>query len=240
MLNDASGNNNQGLPTWGRGYLDNPTETPNVGAVEVWNIYNLTGDTHPIHFHLVNVQVIQRQAFTGEPLNGITLVGNPSPPDPNEIGWKETVRMNPGEVTTVIVKFDLPKVPFTVNPSTRDAIPANGNEYVWHCHILEHEEHDMMRPLIVVGPNPLAVFPESQTDAKKSTATYTIFNGVPPYTITSADKKFLPVPATVGASGGKFTVTIKKGINPHNNVVTYTITDSAGTKVFATLTITKK
>lgn len=142
------------------------------------------------------------------------------------------------EVTTVIMKFDLPKVPFTVNASTRDAI--NGNEYVWHCHILEHEEHDMMRPLIVVGPNPLAVFPESQIDPKKSTATYTIYNGVPPYTITSDDKKFPPDQPTVAASAGSFTVTIKKGINPHNNVVTYTITDSAGKKVFATLTITKK
>jgi hypothetical protein len=235
--------NSQGLNTWALPYLANPTETPAVGAIEVWQIFNLTGDTHPIHFHLVNVQIIQRQPFTGVPGTlGVdwNYSGPARSPDANEIGWKETVRMNPGEVTTVITKFDLPKVPFTVNPSTRDDIPANGNEYVWHCHILEHEEHDMMRPLIVVGPNPLEVFPESQTDPKKSTATYTIFNGVPPYTITSDDKKFPPVPATVGASGGSFTVTIKKGINPHNNVVTYTITDSAGTKVFATLTITKK
>ena len=66
-------------------------------------------------------------------------------PDKSELGWKETVRMNPGEVTTVIMKFDLPQVPFTVPPSPR----TGGNEYVWHCHILEHEEHDMMRPLVV-------------------------------------------------------------------------------------------
>jgi spore coat protein A len=53
--------------------------------------------------------------------------------------------MNPGEVTSVIMRFDMPSVPFVTPPSLR----TGGNEYVWHCHILEHEEHDMMRPLIV-------------------------------------------------------------------------------------------
>src|SRR5262249_8668152 len=65
----------QGLNTWGKPYTDTATETPAVGATEVWQLFNLTGDTHPIHFHLVNVQVIQRQAFTGDPSSGITLVG---------------------------------------------------------------------------------------------------------------------------------------------------------------------
>ena len=92
------------------------------------------------------VQVIRRQAFTGDPSTGNTLVGNPFPPDPNEIGWKETVRMNPGDVTTVIMKFDLPGVPFVVPSSPR----TGGNEYVWHCHILEHEDNEMMRPYDVV------------------------------------------------------------------------------------------
>jgi len=138
---------NQGLPTWGQPYTDAATETPTAGATEVWQLYNLTGDTHPIHFHLVNVQVIQRQAFSGDPSSGITLVGNPFPPDPNEIGWKETVRMNPDEVTTVIMQFNLPKLPASMgNPLSPR---TGGHEYVWHCHILEHEEHDMMRPLVV-------------------------------------------------------------------------------------------
>ena len=66
-------------------------------------------------------------------------------PDPTELGWKETVRMNPAEVTWVIMRFDLPSVPFTVPASPR----TGGHEYVWHCHILEHEEHDMMRPLVI-------------------------------------------------------------------------------------------
>jgi spore coat protein A len=139
--------NNQGLPTWGQPYTNASTEIPSAGAVEVWQLFNLTGDTHPIHFHLVNVQIIQRQAFTGDPSTGITLVGSPFPPDPNEIGWKETVRMNPGEVTTVIMQFNLPKLPASMgNPLSPR---TGGHEYVWHCHILEHEEHDMMRPLVV-------------------------------------------------------------------------------------------
>ena len=124
------------------------TETPNAGTIEVWQIFNLTGDTHPIHFHLVNVQLIQRQAFMGDPQNGITLVGPPMPPDDNEIGWKETVRMNPSEVTTVIMQFNLPALPTAWGDPKSPR--TGGHEYVWHCHILEHEEHDMMRPLVVI------------------------------------------------------------------------------------------
>jgi len=128
--------------TFARNYEDPPTETPVAGAIEGWRIFNLSGDTHPIHFHLVNVQVVSRQKI--HPVSLRTL-GPPRPPDLNERGWKETVRMNPGECTTVIMRFDLPATPFVVPPSPR----TGGHEYVWHCHILEHEEHDMMRPLIV-------------------------------------------------------------------------------------------
>ena len=141
-----NGVNNQNLPTWGRAYLDPFTENPKAGSTEVWQIMNLTGDTHPIHFHLVNVQVIQRQPFSGDPSS--FSVGAPIPPDGNERGWKETVRMNPGEITTVIMQFNLPNLP---TAAMRNAVSprTGGKEYVWHCHILEHEEHDMMRPLIV-------------------------------------------------------------------------------------------
>ena len=142
-----NGFNNQNLPTWGLPYLSAPTENPAAGSIEVWQIMNLTMDTHPIHFHLVNVQLIQRQPFTGDP-NGWSYSGPPMPPDPNEIGWKETVRMNPGEITTVIMQFNLPSLP---TQAMRKALSprTGGHEYVWHCHILEHEEHDMMRPLVV-------------------------------------------------------------------------------------------
>lgn len=142
-----NGVNNQGLPTWGQPYLAPSTENPYAGTTEVWQIMNLTGDTHPIHFHLANVQLIQRQPFTGNP-NGWSYSGPPIPPEANELGWKETVRMNPGEITTVIMKFVLPDLP---TAEMRNAVSprTGGREYVWHCHILEHEEHDMMRPLIV-------------------------------------------------------------------------------------------
>ena len=108
-----------------------------------------------MHFHLVNVQVLSRQAFDDENYTGgsPTFTAPATAPDRNELGWKETVRMNPGEVTRVLIKFNLPVVPFTVpaSPRLRDAYGITGGaEYVWHCHILEHEEHDMMRPLVVV------------------------------------------------------------------------------------------
>jgi len=133
--------------------LSEATETPTAGATEVWQIANLTGDTHPIHFHLVNAQILSRQPFDVAPYASAvpgqaitpTFTGPARGPAATELGWKETIQMHPGEVTTVIMKFDLPKVPFTVPVSPR----TGGHEYVWHCHILEHEEHDMMRSLVV-------------------------------------------------------------------------------------------
>jgi spore coat protein A, manganese oxidase len=148
--------------SFGREYLDSATEVVSAGRTEVWRIFNLSADTHPIHFHLVNVQVLSRQPF--RPANGIFWpVGAARGPEPNELGWKETVQMHPGEVITLIMKFLLPtNLPFTVPSSPRANRQANGlgiyttgrrtyHEFVWHCHILEHEEHDMMRPLIVVS-----------------------------------------------------------------------------------------
>ena len=132
---------------FGRTYMETPTEVVQNGTTEVWQIANLTADTHPIHFHLVNVQIISRQPFGAKQYAGTPgLTGQAMPPAPSEQGWKETVRMNPGEVTTVIMQFNLPKVPGVAIPASPR---TGGNEYVWHCHILEHEEHDMMRPLIV-------------------------------------------------------------------------------------------
>ncbi|HVP61508.1 MAG TPA: multicopper oxidase domain-containing protein [Myxococcaceae bacterium] len=133
---------------FGRAYMDPPTEVVKKGTTEIWNIFNLTGDTHPIHFHLVNVRVLARRPFDPTAFDGTpTWTGPAHAPDRNELGFKETVRMNPGECTTVIARFDLPKVPFHVPFSPR--FKEQVFEYVWHCHILEHEEHDMMRPLLV-------------------------------------------------------------------------------------------
>jgi spore coat protein A, manganese oxidase len=148
---DAYGRLAQNLGTLAAplGMMDAPTEVVQSNSVEVWRVFNATADTHPIHFHFFNVRVLSRQPFSWR--GGLPNVsGQPLPPDPAEQGWKETVRMNPGECTTVLVELPpttgLAPAGVTIPPS-----PRTGNhEYVWHCHILEHEEHDMMRPLIVV------------------------------------------------------------------------------------------
>ena len=132
---------------YGRRYLDPVTEDPQAGSVEVWQLANLTADTHPMHFHLSNVQVLYRQAIDPAFTGTLVPMGDPIAPDPNELGFKETVRMNPGEVTVVIMKFDLPADPPGVK--IPESPRTGGAEYVFHCHILEHEEHDMMRPLVV-------------------------------------------------------------------------------------------
>jgi spore coat protein A len=139
-------------------FHDAPTEIVQGGSVVIWRLFNLSADTHPIHFHYFNVRILGRQPINAQ--NALT--GKPIPPDPNEEGWKETVRANPGECLTMLV--EIPPVPQVTVPITDpisgqvEQVPAEiqpsprtgGHEYVWHCHILEHEEHDMMRPLIVV------------------------------------------------------------------------------------------
>lgn len=156
---------------YGQAYEAPSTEVINLNGQpsvrEIWQIANLSADVHPMHFHLVNVQILKRQPVdvmnpfapfgtTGDPFldnfDCFNFTGEPArSPDMNESGWKETCRMNPGEVITVIMEFTLP--PITRADGTTVAIPMSprtgDHEYTWHCHILEHEEHDMMRPLVV-------------------------------------------------------------------------------------------
>ena len=94
------------------------TETPYNGTIEIWELFNTTPDTHPIHLHLVTFQILSRNAFTGDPNDNPTIIEPPLPIDPSETGWKDTVRANPGEVTRIIARFG----PFT-------------GIYPWHCHI---------------------------------------------------------------------------------------------------------
>jgi spore coat protein A, manganese oxidase len=118
-------------------YHDPVTENPQLNSTEIWEIYNETEDAHPIHLHLVRMQLVNRQKFSahididdGE-AEDIRLVGQPKTAAPDEQGWKDTWVTYPGEVTRVIATFDLPGM------------------YVWHCHILSHEDHEMMRPYVV-------------------------------------------------------------------------------------------
>jgi spore coat protein A, manganese oxidase len=119
-------------------YHDPITEFPALNSTEIWEIYNHTPDAHPIHLHLVGFQILDRQKFkaTVDPVTGATsnikLQGKATPPPPHERGWKDTAQMFPGERTRIIARFDRP------------------GRYVWHCHILSHEDHDMMRPYEVV------------------------------------------------------------------------------------------
>ena len=151
---------------FGLEYLAPATEAVNAGDTEVWRIWNLTADTHPLHFHLVNVQVLSRQPFRLV-YGRFMPSGSARGPQPNERGWKETVQMHPGEVIMVAMTFDLPTndLPsgLTIPSSPRAIVSTSGmglpndptivyHEYVWHCHILEHEEHDMMRPMVVKAP----------------------------------------------------------------------------------------
>jgi FtsP/CotA-like multicopper oxidase with cupredoxin domain len=150
------------------GYPDPPTENLKAGTTYLWKITHNGVDTHAVHVHLFNVQVINRVGWDG----AVT------PPDANELGWKETVRMNPLEDIVVALKPEIPPYPAgwgvlpnstrlldptkplnatwqSFDPSTGATVTVTNvltdyqNEYVWHCHLLGHEENDMMRPIAV-------------------------------------------------------------------------------------------
>ena len=136
----------------GRTWSDPVSETPRLGSTELWQIVNLTADTHPIHLHLVLFQALNREAlrvkaYTKAPKAQRQLAkflsGKPVLPDANERGWKDTLRANPGEVTRFMVRF----APASGGAFPFDATAAPG--YVWHCHLLEHEDNEMMRPYAV-------------------------------------------------------------------------------------------
>jgi len=119
-------------------WADEVSENPNVGATEVWEFYNFTADAHPMHVHEVTFEVVNRQALvldllTGEPVQPVQLDGAPRPPEAWEIGLKDTVTAYPGEVTRIRAKFNTP------------------GQFVWHCHIVSHEDNEMMRPYRI-GP----------------------------------------------------------------------------------------
>jgi FtsP/CotA-like multicopper oxidase with cupredoxin domain len=155
------------------GYVDPPTEIFKDGETQFWKITHNGVDTHFIHFHLFTVQVINRVGWDGAI----------KPPDPNEVGFKDTVRMNPLEDIVIALRPFKQTVPWpvpssiramdvtrpvgssvpneftNVDPTNQPATVTNqkinfGWEYVWHCHILGHEENDMMRAMVLaVAPN---------------------------------------------------------------------------------------
>jgi spore coat protein A len=110
------------------------------GATEVWQFLNLTEDSHPMHVHLVQFQALGRDRYNTDGYDAAS--GRTTVPvtfeahgtlDANELGWKDTVRVNPGELVAISATFE-----------------GYTGRYMYHCHILEHEDHDMMRPFIVM------------------------------------------------------------------------------------------
>jgi FtsP/CotA-like multicopper oxidase with cupredoxin domain len=120
-----------------RKWMDPVTENPAVGATEVWEIYNTTMDAHPMHVHEVTFEVVNREGLVldidGEVVQPVQLDGVIAAPEPGETGFKDTVIAYPGQVTRIRAQFTTP------------------GQYVWHCHIVEHEDNEMMRPFRI-GP----------------------------------------------------------------------------------------
>ncbi len=118
-------------------WMEPVTENPNVGDTEVWEFYNFTADAHPMHIHEITFEVINRQPITFTEDMGhvmdVQLIGSARLPETWESGFKDTVIAYPGEVTRVKAHF------------------ANPGQFVWHCHIVEHEDNEMMRPFRI-GP----------------------------------------------------------------------------------------
>lgn len=112
------------------------TENPALDTVEIWTLINTTDDSHPIHLHLVRFQILDRRrfdVFSYLTSSQLRFTGAATPPAPEEAGWKDTVRADPKMATRIIVRFE-----------------GYTGRYVWHCHVLEHEDNEMMRPYDVV------------------------------------------------------------------------------------------
>lgn len=136
-LGTITGNPNSGIGVWtSRKWEDPVTENPAVGATEVWEFYNVTSDAQPLHIHDVLFEVVDRQViFVDEADQTVQIVpgSTPLPPEPWETGYKDTVIAYPGQVTRMRALFNAP------------------GQFIWHCHIVEHEDNEMMRPYRV-GP----------------------------------------------------------------------------------------
>lgn len=158
----------------GQRWYSQVSEKPIVGSTQVWEIINMTNGAHPIHIHLINFQVLSRQKIDiksyskdwhtingNPPLNHPTkvidpntyLIGNPIFAHENEKGWKDTVVCYPDQVTRIMV----PMFPSNIDPSLafpgKNLFPFDPSQspgYVWHCHMLEHEDNEMMRPMHIL------------------------------------------------------------------------------------------
>jgi spore coat protein A len=118
----------------GRRFMDPVTEDPTNGSIEIWEFVNTTIDAHPIHLHAVHFQLLDRRPFDVrvQQRTSEVVTGRVIPPAPEELGWKDTILCPPGQVTRIITPFD-----------------GEPGRFVWHCHMLEHEDNEMMRPFVL-------------------------------------------------------------------------------------------
>jgi spore coat protein A len=137
------------------GTFDDAPEFPVLGSTEVWRFINRSGSVHPMHMHMVMFQILDRQPFIVQ-ADTIALVGSPIPPGPEEAGWKDTAPVYPNQVMRVITRFE-----------------DYAGRYVYHCHILEHEENEMMRQFQVVHG------PVSAVESRLSRARFALDPAVP-------------------------------------------------------------
>lgn len=120
-----------------RMYHDPTTEKPALDSIEIWNFINATRFDHPIHLHLIQFKILERRPFDMELYQTegrLEFTGPPEQPHNYEQGWKDTVKAEAGKVTKIIMHW-------------KDHV----GQYMWHCHVLEHEDHDMMRPILVTN-----------------------------------------------------------------------------------------
>ena len=137
VLGTVAGDPNVAAGVWTKHlWMDPVTENPALGATEMWEIYNATADAHPMHIHEVVFEVVNRQNIVVDETSGTVQVAEsaPTPPEPWESGFKDTVIAYPGQVTRVKLQFNTP------------------GQFVWHCHIVEHEDNEMMRPYRIGPP----------------------------------------------------------------------------------------
>ena len=136
LLGTIAGDPSVAAGAWTKAlWMDGITENPAVGATETWEMYNTTGDAHPMHFHETAIEVIDRQEISVDQKTQevrIPAASAPTPREPWETGFKDTVIAYPHQVTRVRGQFNTP------------------GQFVWHCHIVEHEDNEMMRPYDVV------------------------------------------------------------------------------------------
>lgn len=227
------------------GYIDPPTEILQNNGLQIWKITHNGVDTHAIHVHLFNMQLVNRVGWDG-------MV---KPPDPNELGWKETIRMNPLEDAIVAIKPVMPTLPFDLPDSIRpldptqplgsmmgfmNIDPATGNpinvinqlinfgwEYVWHCHLLGHEENDMMRAVVFQVPpgaptNVTATAGDTQAVVSFTAPTATGGSPILNYTVTSS-------PGSITATGAGSPITVSGLTNGTAYTFTVSATNAVGT-----------